>query len=132
MLLDTPLPGHLEVLSGTPRGPISYGWWDSVPGRPEARQTHAKWLKRYSPLVEEGTRAYLEITDSDFFAAPLPKGVTASAFANKDLYIVLANYTQTAVEVEMAGSGSPVGEERQARGNHWRIPSRSARIFLMA
>ena len=27
-----------------PEGPHSYGWWDSVPGRPEARPTHARWL----------------------------------------------------------------------------------------
>ena len=28
-----------------PNGPHSYGWWDSCPGRPEARPTHARWLK---------------------------------------------------------------------------------------
>ncbi len=27
-----------------PDGPFSYGWWDSVPGRPEAQRTHAEWL----------------------------------------------------------------------------------------
>jgi hypothetical protein len=81
-----------------PNGPFSYGWWDSVPGRPEARPAHARWLGRYLPLVEEGTRAYLEIADSDLFIDPLPAGVVASAFANRELNIVLANCNRRAVE----------------------------------
>ena len=75
-----------------PDGPYSYGWWDSVPGRPEARPTHVRWLKQYQPLVEEGTWARLEISESSLFQRPLPQSVVASAFANRELYLVLANY----------------------------------------
>ena len=82
-----------------PDGPHVYGWWDSVPPRPEARPTYAKWLKRYVPMVEEGTRAYLEITDTNLFAHPLPENVVASAFANRQMNLVLANYNKTSVEV---------------------------------
>ncbi len=46
---------------------------DSVPGRAETRPAHARWLKRYLPLVEEETWAWLEIGQSDLFAAPLRK-----------------------------------------------------------
>lgn len=51
-----------------PNGPYSYGWWDSVPGRPEARPTHARWLQRYLPMVEEGTWG----VDRDRRFGPLP------------------------------------------------------------
>ena len=77
-----------------PNGPHTYGGWDAVPGRAETRPTHARWLKQYLPLVEEGTWAWLEIGESSLFARPLPKDVVASAFANRELYLVLANYGQ--------------------------------------
>ncbi len=83
-----------------PKGPYSYGWWDSCPGRPEARPTHEKWLKLYRPMVEPGTVAYLEIGETDLFEGPLPAGVVASAFANRDLHLVLANYSRGPVKVE--------------------------------
>jgi hypothetical protein len=112
-----------------PNGPFSYGWWDSVPGRPEARPTHARWLKRYLPLVEEGTRAYLEIADSDLFASPLPAGVVASAFANRELSLVLANYDHGEAEcatrdlcVDLADPSAP-----PKRG--WKLPPRSLTII---
>lgn len=82
-----------------PDGPHSYGWWDSVPGRLEARPTHARWLRQYQAMTQEGTRAYLELADNDVFAQPLPNNVVASMFANRDLYLVLANYTPGTVNV---------------------------------
>jgi hypothetical protein len=50
-------------------------------------------------MVEEGTWAYLEITDTNLFAHPLPEKVVASAFANRHMNLVLANYNKTSVEV---------------------------------
>ena len=52
-----------------PKGPYTYSCWDSFPGRAEARPTHARWLKQYMPMVEEGTWAWLEIGDSSLFRA---------------------------------------------------------------
>ena len=75
-----------------PEGPHSYGWWDATPGRPDARERYFHWLRKYRPLVEEGTRAYLEVTDSDLFQEPLPAGFVVSVFANRELWLVLANY----------------------------------------
>ncbi|MCX7886282.1 MAG: alpha-amylase family protein [Verrucomicrobiae bacterium] len=104
-----------------PDGPHSYGWWDSCPGRPEARPTHARWLKQYLPLVEEGTWAWLEISDSNLFAQPLPKDVVASAFANRDLWLVLANYGRSAVEV--------VTRDAFSGGKVLQLPARTLRIL---
>ncbi len=53
-----------------PNGPYIYGGWDPIPPNPEMRPAHARWLKQYLPLVEDGTWAYLEIADSDLFATP--------------------------------------------------------------
>ncbi len=44
-------------------------------------------------------RGWLEIGQSGLFARPLPKGVVL-AFANCELYLVLANYGPTAIELE--------------------------------
>ena len=78
-----------------PQGPYTYGGWDAVPERPETRPTHARWLKQYLPLVEDGTWAWLEIGESELFAEPLPKETVASVFANRELYLVLANYARS-------------------------------------
>src|SRR5262249_6557204 len=50
-----------------PDGPYSYGPWDSFPPRPNVRETYGRWFKRYLPLVQDGTWAYLEVSDSDLF-----------------------------------------------------------------
>lgn len=65
------------------------------------------WLKQYMPLVEEGTWALLELGESDLFAKPLPKDCVASAFANRELYVVLANYGQSPQQIETAETYVP-------------------------
>lgn len=112
-----------------PDGPHSYGWWDSVPGRPEARPTHARWLRQYLPMVEEGTWAWLEIGDSDLFTAPLPESLVASAFANSELYVVLANYGQAAATVQTSDKYVPVADPAAAPKNRWDIEARSLHIL---
>jgi hypothetical protein len=112
-----------------PNGPHSYGSWDAVPGRSEIRQKHAQWLKRYMPLVEDGTWAFLEMGDSDFFARPLPKDVVASAFANRELYLVLANYGRTAVEIETTSNYGPSDGSAASPEKRWNLPPRSLKII---
>ena len=112
-----------------PNGPHSYGWWDSVPGRPQARPTHARWLGQYLPIVEEGTWAWLEIGESDLFAGPLPESVACSAFANRELYLVLANYGQAPASVETSGKYVPVAEPSAAGATRWDLEARSLRIL---
>ncbi|MFA7005466.1 MAG: hypothetical protein WC429_15600 [Verrucomicrobiia bacterium] len=112
-----------------PEGPHSYGWWDSCPGRPEARPTHARWLKQYLPLVEEGTWAWLEIGDSDLFAQPPPKDVVVSAFANREFHLVLANYGKDAADVATRDAYMLVAGAGAAPQKQWRLPARSLHIL---
>jgi len=112
-----------------PNGPYAYSGWDAVPQRPQTRPIHARWLAQYRPLVEEGTWAWLEIGGSSLFARPLPKGVVASAFANRNLYLVLGNYSRTPQEVEtsavyVAGSAPPASPAKR-----WQVPPRSLLIL---
>ncbi len=112
-----------------PSGPYSYGWWDSCPGRPEARPTYFKWLKRYRPMVAEGTWAYLEIADSDLFAETLPEQMVASAFANSDLHLVLANYSRRAVTVRTRREFRDAQASGAESGTVWPLEPRSLRIL---
>ncbi len=112
-----------------PEGPHSYGWWDSTPGRPEARPTHARWLKLYRPMVEEGTWAWLEVGDSKLFAQPLPGDVVASVFANRRLYLVLANYGHRPAVVESIAQYVALAAHSSGPATHWHIPARSLVIL---
>ena len=107
----------------------TYSAWDAVPGNPETRPTHARWLKRYLPLVEEGTWAWLEIGESSLFTAPLPKHVVASAFANRALHLVLANYGHAAADVETSEAYTPADSPAATSVTHWTLPPRSLRIL---
>ena len=112
-----------------PDGPHSYGWWDSVPGRPEARPTHQRWLSRYLPLVEEGTWAWLEVADSDLWTGPLPGKVVASVFANRQSYLVLANYGTTPAELHTADPYVPVGDGQAQPTKDWKLEARSLQLL---
>jgi hypothetical protein len=114
-----------------PNGPYSYGWWDSVPGRPEARKTHAKWLKQYGPMVEEGTWAWLEIADTGFVHERLPSDVVASAFANREMYLVLANYGNKEVTVSTTDNYTNLLEPDTQARNSWKFGPRSLHILKM-
>jgi hypothetical protein len=111
-----------------PDGPYSYGWWDSVPGRPEARNVHAKWLRQYAPMVEEGTWVWLEIKETSLVRGGLPNEVVASAFANWQMYLVLANYGKRDVTIETAQSFvSTEGKDRTR--TRWELGPRSLLIL---
>lgn len=112
-----------------PNGPHTYGIWDHLPGRPEARSTHARWLRRYLPMVEEGTWAWLEIGESTLLAQPLPKGVVASVFANRELYLVLANYEKEAVEVATSDAYVDASEPASSPSKRWTVDGRSLVIL---
>jgi hypothetical protein len=115
-----------------PDGPYIYGGWDPIPPNPDMRPAHANWLKQYLALAEDGTWAYLEITDSDLFAQPLPQGCVASAFANRDLYLVLANYGQSAQKIVTADAYVPMDDAAVAAGKEWEVAKRGLRILRRA
>lgn len=115
-----------------PEGPHSFGWWDSVPGRPHARATHADWLKHYLPMVEEGTWAWIEVRDSQLFRQQLPAKVVASVFANRNIYLVLANYGQSEADVETAAAYSARGQSQTEGRTRWRLEGRTLAILTAA
>lgn len=111
-----------------PKGPHSYGWWDSCPGRLEARPTCFRWLKLYRPMVESGTAAYIEIAESDLLNAALPARVVASVFANRDLYLVLANYSAAEATINTAHSYHDCASAGR-RGTRWVVQPRTLLIL---
>jgi hypothetical protein len=121
-----------EYYQKHPEGPYVYGGWDALPPSAETRLAHARWLKQYAPLAEDGTWAWLEIGDSDLLIAPLPRGVVASAFANRELYLVLANYGKTAAEVATSDAFVATTEPGTAARKQWRIEPRSLQILRRA
>lgn len=112
-----------------PDGPHVYSGWDAVPPRAESRPTHARWLKKYLPLVEEGTWVYLEIDDSDLFVKSLPENCVASAFANRELYVVLANYGKTLQQIVTTDNYVAVDESSSEPSKQWNLPPRSLQIL---
>jgi Domain of unknown function (DUF6259) len=112
-----------------PKGPYSYGWWDSVPGRPAARSTHAKWLRQYTPMVEEGTWAWLEIRHTQFIRDRLPSDVVMSIFANRYLHLVFANYSEREVAIETAETLVATQEPEERLGTKWKLGPRALLIL---
>lgn len=118
-----------ENFQANPNGPYTYSIWDAVPGKPEIRPTHAHWLQQYLLLVEEGTWAWLEINDSDFFTSPLPEEVVVSAYANRQLYLVVANYGKSAVNIQTAQAYVPTDNLTDVASKTWNLKPRSLRIL---
>jgi hypothetical protein len=115
-----------------PEGPYTYSGWDAVPGRAETRPTHARWLRQYLPLVEEGTWAWLEIGESNLFGGPLPKETVASVFANRELYLVLANYGQAPAEIVTADAFVRADAPTAKPATRWQVAPRSLIILRRA
>ncbi len=107
----------------------TYSAWDEVPGSAETRAHYARWLKQYLPLTETGTWAWLEIRDSTLFTTPLPAGVVASLFANRQLHLVLANYQRVAVPIATADPYLAAEASVPRARQHWSIPPRSLLIL---
>lgn len=104
-----------------PEGPYTYGWWDSCPGRPQARELWLKYFALYKPMVQPDSRVWVEV-DENPVTGRLPQDVTASFFVNDETYLVLANYGSEAVTIP-----SPwTWENRQSGevGEVWRLEPR--------
>jgi hypothetical protein len=114
-----------------PNGPYVYGPWDAFPPRPNLKETHARWLKQYLPLVQEGTWAYIEISDSDLFAGALPANTVASVFTNLETYLVIANYDTQDVTVHTAQPYVVAGDRSGEQKKDWTIQARSLRILRL-
>lgn len=108
-----------------PEGSFIYGPWDSFPIWPDARATHARWLKQYLPMLEEGTRVYLEVSDSDLFRSKPPSDVVVSVFANVETYLVLANYGSREVVIDTVHRYVPTAEPSAPARTSWKLKGRS-------
>lgn len=108
-----------------PKGPYVYGPWDAFPPRPNAKEVHARWLKRYLPLVEEGTWAYLDVRDSNLFEGALPADVVASVFVSLETHLVLANYSNTDVSITTTNAFRAAYEPSGAPKRQWPLKARS-------
>ncbi len=93
------------------------------------RAAWARWLAAYLPMVEEGTWAYLDITESDLLVEPPKKGLVVSAFANRELYLVLGNLRQT--EIELATLDDYISLAGQT-GRAWKLGPRTLLILKRA
>jgi len=120
-----------EYYQANPNGPYIHGQWDAIPPLPESRPAHASWLKRYVPLVEEGTWAWLEVSDSNLFAEPLPQNTVASTFANLQTYLVLCNYGKETVGVATRDAYVPTSDPSAAPQKNWRLGGRSLEILRL-
>jgi hypothetical protein len=115
-----------------PEGPHSYAWWDSCPGRPDARAAYGRWRNVYRLLSTEGTWAYLEIGENDWFEGPLAANVVASAFANTRLYLALANFNESETTVRTREEFRVVADAAARPERMWRIPARSLLVLEKA
>ncbi len=106
-----------------------YSPWDNVPGSPETRRTHERWLKKYLPMVEEGTWAWIDIDDSSLFVTPKPKDVVATLFANREAWLVLANYGRTVENIVTNESYIAQGEADAAPLTRFELAPRSLLIL---
>ena len=112
-----------------PKGPFVYGPWDSFPIWPDTKLRHARWLKQYLPLVEEGTWAYIDISESELFPRALPSNVVATVFVNLETYLVLANYNMSDIAVETVQGYVPSGAPPAPASKNWRLKGRSLMIL---
>ena len=67
--------------------------------------------------------------DSQLFREPLPENVVASVFANREIHLVLANYGQSAVELETARAYVSGTEPRSDARTRWRLEGRTLVIL---
>ncbi|NOZ39565.1 MAG: hypothetical protein GXP24_04985 [Planctomycetes bacterium] len=118
-----------KYYQANPNAPPTYSIWDSVPGKAEIRPIHARWLKAYRPLVEEGTFAWLEIKDSNLLTQSPDENVVASAFANRHFYLVLANYGHNSAQVHTSETYVSVSDSLETPSKDWNLKSRSLHIL---
>lgn len=118
--------GHMRAIHRHwlqhPEGPHSFGWWDSCPGRTDARRIWLDMLALYQPMVTPGSRVWTDVAANALTNWRLPADCVASVFANTDIYLVLANYGAEAQTV----SSPWVWEDRESgrQGNRWTLQPR--------
>jgi len=119
--------GLWEFYQKHPDGPYSYLLWDSCPPKAGRHETWSRYFKLYQPMVTEGSRAWVDIRESNLFETGLPRELVASLFVNEETYLVLANYQSQGVTVTTKWEWSD--RESPEVGRSWQIPGRSMRML---
>ena len=99
-----------------PEGPHTYGWWDSCPGRAEARQVWLDYFALYRPMVTPGSRVWVDVPANAIFDWRLPEEVVASFFVNEETYLVLANHGAREATVASRWQWEPLGAPASREG----------------
>lgn len=80
-------------------------------------------------MAEEGTWAWLEIGDSTLLAAPSAKEIVVSAFANRQLFLAVANYGRTIVEISTTDAYVLADTPVATPSKTWTLSPRSLEIL---
>jgi len=110
-----------------PEAPPCMGIWDSVPGRPRAKDVWYKYFALYRPLVTENSHVWIDIQKSNLIRGDCPENVVATVFANEKIYLVLANFGNSPAKVETIWEFTNI--ETGEKGKNWIIPRRQM-LFL--
>lgn len=94
-------------------------------------ETFKYWFNFYRPMVEEGTWVWIDIGSSDLFQSSLPKNTVASLFVNREVFLVLANYSNKPFEVITSENYVSVINPKTQAQNNWNIGGRSLEILKL-
>lgn len=72
---------------------------------------------------------YLEIADSDLFAEPQPDRLVASVFANRAMYLALANFSHMEAMVKTRDLYVPHSGSDSRPASDWKVAPRSLVIL---
>lgn len=113
-----------------PDGPHTYGWWDSSPGRADARQIWLDYFALYRPMATPGSRVWRDVGPNPLVNWRLPEGVVASFFVNEETYLVLAHYGDRPAEVTSPWQWSSLGPRSGPEVRRASRPQPSNRIAI--
>ena len=82
-------------------------------------------------MVEEGSWAWIQINQSNLFRHPIPGHIVVSAFANREIYLVVANYGKSQVELETAAPFVPCQEPLSEARTHLQLRARSLLLLKL-
>ena len=68
---------------------------------------------------------YLEVAQSDLFAEPLPEALRVSLFANRELYLAMANYSTREAVVATTDRYTACSRDESSPSHTWRLAPRS-------
>lgn len=85
-----------------PDGPHVYSEWSSIPDDPEMREKWFYYLELYRPMVQSGSRAYIDLRDSNIIKGRLPEGAHATLYVNEEKYLCVSNLAHTEARITLA------------------------------